>query len=252
MFDLRLVMIGDDQSEPVAFAPGTEPHAILVARPYWDSWAKLRDQIVYRDILLDSGAFTYSSRENHPSATVDSYLEFVETRGLREDPSIAGFVNLDVIGNAEASLRQWHELRARGLATMPVFHQRSPWEILEEYVRAHDGIIGLGNLVGSSKRDEWRFLDGVFGRFPYRPFHLFGRTGRRTLLRYPLRSADSSSWAAPFRWGVWSRLSYGSPPVTTRGLPKTMTCGLLRAEMLHWQRLEEEVRAKWAGMEHRL
>jgi hypothetical protein len=143
--------------------------------------------------MLDSGAYTAWSC----GQSIDLY----ELMEYARNPRWHEVVALDVIGDAEASVRNADIMRANGLTVMPVYHIGDPIEHLQHY-KAHFPKVGLSCRFGEPKRDSLRFLDKAFTEaWPY-CFHSFGWISDSVLRRYPFDSADASTWVNPHRFGA--------------------------------------------------
>lgn len=146
-------------------------------------------------MLLDSGAYTAFSKG--AKIDVQDYIKFVKrTEGLWD--VVAG---LDVIGDADASWRNFEIMRDAGILTMPTFHYGEPWEFLDKMVEAapYVAIGGVAQLGSGPALVEW--LDSVWSNHLVKPdgtprvkVHGFAVTGKGAMLRYPWASVDSTSW----------------------------------------------------------
>lgn len=155
------------------------------------------------EVFLDSGAFSVSTQGH----AVDVY-EY--GRWLQDHHQyFVTYANLDVIGHGkESSEGTWRNQRILedefGLSPLPVFHSGEDWKVLERYLEAGYGYIGLGGLVGSAKKNLLPWLVQCFQMAEGSAvFHGFGQTTGTVLFSFPWFSADSSSWAAALYWGDW-------------------------------------------------
>jgi len=195
------------------------------------------------DILVDSGAFTASSRGARISLA--SYVKW-----LRKNMAhIGAYANLDVIGDAKASARNQAVLEAEGLDPIPAFHYGSdPAEfdrLVERYPR-----IALGGLVPMLKRPALivPFLDDLFDRgLKRRPglkIHGFGVTTWDLMVRYPWDSVDSSSWV--------SGAKFASPTLFDSSLPGFVTVQLFQPKScFSYQKLLHSYGVTAAQLSHR-
>ena len=152
-------------------------------------------------LFLDSGAFSAASQG--VPIDLSKYIEFCkETSGIY---SICA--NLDVIGDAHATLVNQICMERSGLNPMPVFHIGEPWEYLQHYVDTYS-YVGLGGLVGRHNNARIPFLDRCFkmaAEGHKKPgFHGFGCTSWELICRYPWKSVDSSSWTSGVRFNRFS------------------------------------------------
>ena len=160
----------------------------------------------YPEVFADSGAF--SAKTQGKSVDLSAYCVWVNKwRHL-----ITTYANLDVIGNAQASLENQKEMEKQGLSPIPVFHTGEPWNFLDSYIEQYP-YIGLGGMVPYMREAEkvipW--LVSCFKRAKGKSvFHGFGCTSWRVISVLPWYSVDSSSWGQGFRYGQvplfdWSR-----------------------------------------------
>lgn len=186
--------------------------------------------------MLDSGA--YSAWNAGASINIDELTR--ETKNPRWHEA----VSLDVIGDGEASLKNALYMKACGSKAFPVFHYGEPWDILKEY-KKHFPKIGLSCQHGEPRAKSFKWIEQCFAHaWPHR-FHSFGWIVRELLLAYPFHSADASSWELrPMAFGNWPSFNGTSLRLST---PKIATLpGILTAEVDAFQKLQREVRSKWA------
>lgn len=146
-------------------------------------------------LFLDSGAF--SAKSQGVKIDIYKYIEFIK----KYKKHIEVYANLDVIGDAEASLDNQKIMEAAGLSPLPCFHYGEPFKYLKYYIKNYN-YIALGGMVGaSSEISNW--LDLLFS--DYIPMntkvHGFGMTNLKLMLRFPWFSVDSSSWCITGRMG---------------------------------------------------
>jgi hypothetical protein len=211
----------------------TYPLNILVAFPYIHYWTPEARAYNHGRTMLDSGA--YSAWGSGKTIDMDALCQ--EANNPYWDEVVA----LDVIGDAEASMRNSLVMKARGLTVMPVFHFGDPWPILEEYKRSF-GRIGLASGHGAPfhKRMDW--TEQCFARaYPSR-FHSFGWIDERPLFRFPFTTADSTSWYSPRRFGRSKSVpDVYFPTVAERG-PEAYD---VRQEVAHMLDLENRLCDRW-------
>lgn len=143
------------------------------------------------DVLLDSGA--YSVAKSGITIDIDKYIEYIKE--LKAQNSSVVPVSLDVIGNAEASIKNWNYMKEREVDVIPTYHIGEPIEVFDYYVRETD-YIGLGGLVVDSLnwRERLKFLGKVWNRHPNKKYHVFGVNDLRSVRAYPFYSCDAKSW----------------------------------------------------------
>lgn len=158
----------------------------------------------FRNLFIDSGAFTAFTK--NATINIDEYLEFCHKLNLQGKNGIT-FSNLDVIGNPEATDKNWRYMRSEGIDALPVFHYGSDIKFLKRYLE-EDKVpyLALGGLVpyAKNKKKLVAWLDYCFSTIkPYFPvkIHLFGITSAWCLERYPIYSSDSTGWLSSGRHG---------------------------------------------------
>ncbi len=210
-----------------------KPLNILVAFPFVGVWHSENKNWATKATMLDSGA--YSAWSAGKEINMDELCQ----EAL--NPCWDEVVALDVIGDAEASLKNSLEMKARGLTVMPVFHFGDPWEILQEYKDKFDRI-GIASGHGAPRADRMKWTAQCFARAYPAKFHSFGWVWKRVLMEFPFVTADSSSWAAGTRFGV-SKIHKGMK------VPKKSEVGAsnadLRFDVLEYYRLQEELVERW-------
>lgn len=157
------------------------------------------------DLFIDSGAF--SAWSMNVTIDIQKYIDFIK----EHERYISVYANLDVIGDAEATLRNQRLMEEAGLSPLPCFHVGEDFKYLEYYVQNYD-YIALGGLVGKREVDLGRkaaWLDKCFSEFicdsagiPKVKVHGFGLTSLRFMVRYPWYSVDSTSWVVHSRMGT--------------------------------------------------
>lgn len=153
-------------------------------------------------IIGDSGAFSAHSL----GAEVDR--EDFHAWCSRWRDALLWAASLDVIGNADATWVNWCAARRDGLNLVPTIHYLGAPSLMDRYVAQGVDLIGLGGLVAlSSERTRaMRWLVGMFrharDNYPHVRFHGWGLSAPDILDRLPFWSADSSSFASAFQFGV--------------------------------------------------
>jgi len=154
------------------------------------------------EIFMDSGAF--SAKTKRAEIDIDKYIKFIKDYR----PYIDIYANLDVIGDAKATLENQKKMEAAGLSPIPCFHYGENWEWLEYYLDSYDyvAIGGVAMLRNKSVLTDW--LDRCFkiicdtpNNYPRAKIHGFGVTSIGVMCRYPWYSLDSTSWVLMSRFG---------------------------------------------------
>lgn len=173
---------------------------ILTSFFYIREWRKHEHKFHPTHTMLDSGA--YSAWNSGKEIDIEDLIQ--ETKNPYWKESVA----LDVIGDAEASLKNALYMKSQGSPAYPVFHIGDPWEILQEYKKQFDKI-GLSCRFGETPKMSDLWYDQCFARAWPHKFHSFGYISEAALMRVPFHSGDSSSWAlGPGAYGMWRDMNH--------------------------------------------
>ncbi len=208
-------------------------------------------------LIIDSGAFTAwtAGEAIRPEVYAEWALQFEQR--WRGRLGALEFMNLDVIGDQEASWRNLQALRVRGLDAMPVVTHGAEPVHLERAIEEHPRL-ALGGLVPLTRNPAAlrAWLDRCFGLLLRRHaagqrlvrVHLLGVTQPWVLRRYPAFSADSSSWEISVRYGGASgQLGVPHPKVPRNAAQPALNLYVLRQQVRAAQALAQEVSAIWAA-----
>lgn len=169
----------------------------LVAYPYMNQ--RVIDALISRkneiDFLLDSGAFT-AWKAGKPIA-LDDYCKFIESLPIKP----WRYFTLDVIGDPEASMKNYEIMIDRGFKPLPIFTRGENHEMLEKYYETSD-VVGIGGLVGTQKNKA--FVNGIMKKVGKRKVHWLGFTSIDFIKTYKPYMCDSSSWSSGIRYGALS------------------------------------------------
>ena len=167
-------------------------------RGYDIDLARVRADLTCGNLMIDSGAFTAFSKGVR--IRLEEYAEWLERwRGAWQYA-----MNLDVIGNPEASARQCARLHARGLPVMPVFTAGARLAEFDAMVR-DSRYVAVGGLAG--RRISKDGLAARVGMLQRRAadqgggIHALGIGALSVLRRARPYSADSSACSAAFLYG---------------------------------------------------
>lgn len=156
------------------------------------------------DLWADSGAFTAMTKG--VSIDIDAYADWLH----KYDDVLSAACTLDVIGDAEGTMRNTEYLWAKGCRVLPAYHMRSErWDIFDHIVDAYPYVC-LGGMVGTgiAREKAMAFVVHCLRRARDRGspavFHALGLTDDYMLGNAPLYSADCSTWANGRRWGYLS------------------------------------------------
>ena len=148
-----------------------------------DRILKLKDRVP--DMLVDSGAFAAWTRGK--VIQLEDYCAFLD----HVAGEITGYFNLDEIGNAEASRKNYDLMREMGYDAIPIFHYGSDYSYLDYYLE-HAKYIGLGGLVGKF-RENRKWIKQTMKRIPAATkVHLLGSFNQDILMTSNFYSCDSS------------------------------------------------------------
>ena len=142
-------------------------------------------------LVGDSGAF--SAYTQGKPVQLNAYAAWCK----RWAGSLAWVAALDVIGNPDATYRNWATFRDDyGINAVPTLHAGGDLKWLAAYAEQGVDFIGLGGLVGLPPSRVFPWVVHVFrharDHHPGMRFHLWGVTNRKILNAVPAYSADSS------------------------------------------------------------
>jgi hypothetical protein len=211
---------------PYEKAPG-----LLVSYFYLPGFLRTKAECVYRDWVLDSGAFSA-----HNSGVEIDLQQFIETAKelLATDNKLKEVFALDVIGDWRASIKNCETMWKQGVEAIPCFHVGEPWDVLIGLARDYPKI-ALGGAVGYRGKDKWAAQ--CFARVWPARIHGFGFGSDKSILALPWHSVDATNWEiGPCKYGRWR--TFGA--LSVRGSKQN-----LRAEIESYLKLEARARAKW-------
>lgn len=149
--------------------------------------------------MLDSGAF--SAFTQGKPVILDEYCKFVK----ENEQYFTTVVNLDVINPqdpdvaAEAGMKNFWEMRDKGINCMPVFHARESRKWLDQYIDSTDYVGLSGTSLVSPVEDKswhriiWSYITDKDG-YPIIKTHSFGNTSEYMALTMPWTTLDSATW----------------------------------------------------------
>lgn len=238
-------------------AIATEVRSFLLSYHYKsleNEWKKYWDSQSFR-LLIDSGAF--SAFNSGKVISLKDYAEWALRFKKRWESkmSFLAFMNLDVIGDQDASWKNQDMLEALSLTTIPIVTYKAD---LKHLIRAIDNYdyIALGGLVpyASNKKLLQIWLDRCFGIIVARykktgimpKIHLLGITSDWVLKRYPCYSSDSSSWTACIRFGNGGTAGIERlPGISSSDAAKSANLHCMRKEIEKYQKMEAEATNLW-------
>ncbi len=167
---------------------------ILISYSYFNSkvtqfFLNNQDQTRF---VLDSGAFT-AWKAGKP-IQLDTYCKFLESLPVKPWRYFA----LDVIGNPEATMKNYQIMLSRGFNPIPVFTRGDDLSVIDEYYKTSD-VLGLGGLVGTQNNKGYvKSLMSIIGD---RKTHWLGFTNINFIRHYKPYMCDSSSVSSGIRFG---------------------------------------------------
>jgi hypothetical protein len=208
-------------------------------------------------VIIDSGAFTAWSTGK--TITPQEYAEWALDFDKRRRSKMAAlhFMNLDVIGDQDASWNNQSILESLGMRPLPIVTFGVDLRHLHHTLSGYD-YVALGGLVPYTRNKKLlqAWLDSCFhivmsyykktGKMP--KIHLLGVTTEWVLKRYPCYSSDSSSWVSSLRFG-------GGDVAGIKNIPRykesdaamAANIHVLRAAIRKYKKLEEESTKLWAA-----
>lgn len=213
--------------------PRESAPSLLVSYAYLDGWMKVKDRVMIRDWVLDSGAF--SVRNFTKTVNVKDYIK--DCKHLMDtEPMLTEIYALDVIGDWKETLANTKAMWKAGVPGIPCFHLHEPWDHLTRLAEHYPKIAvgGMSRLKGHAKFD---YAGQCFARVWPKPVHGFAVGGEDMMLRFPWHSMDATNWEmGPCAFGQWH--SFGR--LTVRGSKQD-----LRGEIEYYLNLEAQLRVRW-------
>ena len=156
-------------------------------------------------------SFKYRANETHNYADTkefkkyrQAYIEYV----LKNDKFFSGYINLDVINNAQSSYDQLKFLESKGCHPLPVYHISSEEKWLKRYVDEGYEWICMGGIVPNRYSTVRPILDHLWkdiltdkDGMPRVKVHGLAVTSFYLLKRYPWWTTDSASWRKAAAFG---------------------------------------------------
>jgi len=183
------------------------PYQVLGSFWYFRTQAELIRSWIDKgiDVFIDSGAF--SAENSGRKIDIQDYCNFVRSSGAKL------YAGLDVIGDAEQTMKNMRYMEAQELHPMPTFHMGGSIDDLRKMYAEYD-YIALGGMVFKSGRE--RYCDEIWGTIlrekPTLRVHGFGMTNVELMTRYPWYSVDSSTYKDGRRFGrplcLWAGMEF--------------------------------------------
>lgn len=178
---------------------------ILQSFPYADKFTENEVIPKCSDFMIDSGAFTFASRETKADweAYVERYADFIRRNHVEKffELDIDSLVGYDEVKRLRSKLE-----RLTGKPSIPVWHKSRG---KDEFLRMCDkyNYVAIGGIVskeivvarGDDKYFPW-FINEAHKRGA--KIHALGYSSQVGLKKYKFDSVDSSSWVAGNRYGA--------------------------------------------------
>lgn len=184
--------------------PGDQPIKVLLSYWYFRGVdvAELSRALTTENgpplIFADCGA--YSANSIGVTIELAEYATWLRTWM----PYLTTYVNLDVIGDHEATaVNQRIMEEEHGLAPIPVVHGGTSHQVVDALCERYP-YVALGGMVTKNPVSLRRWLIPCFraGERYGTVFHGFGQTRLDAITELPWHSVDSSSWGGGHRFGV--------------------------------------------------
>ena len=181
---------------------------------------KLRCFDTRSNVLIDSGAFTAFTKGKFidPFEYAKWAIDF--SSRWESKMSNLNFMNLDVIGDQDASWTNQSKIESTGLKVLPIVTYNADLKHLDRALNYP--YFALGGLVPYAKQAKIlrSWLDACFSRIMKHKkatgvmpkVHILGITRDWVCERYPIYSCDSSSWTQCVRFGAANRSGLGTVP----------------------------------------
>jgi len=169
---------------------------ILVAYPYFND--RIRNVLLNRDpasfrLMVDSGAF--SAWHTGDKISIEEYARFLQQLPAEWEVEA---IQLDVIGNPQATKRNFLVMQQLGCDVIPVFTRGAPLSDRDFYYE-HKDYLCLGGIV---KTPEYlAYIRHLMLTNHNRRIHWLGYTTISDVKRYRPFSVDSSNFTMTERWG---------------------------------------------------
>lgn len=156
---------------------------------------------------------------------LDEYITFIH----KYKDQLMGYVNLDIIYDAERSYKNQQYMESNGLIPIPVFHHTEDYKWLRKMAEEYD-YIGIGGVAtGLGSHEFVTFADECFKIInevhPGLKVHGFAVTAYNFMIRWPWFSCDSTSWVKHAAYGnvICPRFSKRGDDFNLRTSPFTIT-----------------------------
>jgi hypothetical protein len=233
---LRFVIGSSKATLKESFARDPSP-AILLSYAYIKVYLKVLPQLKWRDLALDSGAFTAFAKK--VDVSLPEYIARMKDL-IESEPRLVEVFSLDVIGDWKAGLKNTEAMWKAGIPAIPCYHHGEPEHVLKTLNEMYPKI-ALGAIAGRAMRKvRAGWIEQCFARVWPKLIHGFGIGDRDLMQLVPWHSTDQSTWViSPQGFGRW-RTNYGiNMRLKSRQVP-------MRASVEYYLDVEEKARQRWA------
>jgi len=177
----------------------------IFTREEFQEKLSVNDQIFYsgkakgaEQMFVD---FTFNENED-VRTYLDDYIAFIH----KYKEQLTGYVNLDIIYNAEQSWKNQQYMEDNGLRPIPVFHYGEDFKWLRKYVDEYE-YIGIGGVAGGITLKQFveslgdKAFEYISQVNPDIKIHGFAVTSLRLMKRYTWTSVDSTTWLKHAAYG---------------------------------------------------
>jgi hypothetical protein len=190
--------------------------------------------------FLDSGA--YSAFTQKKTIDLKKYITYIK----KNKNKFEVYACLDVIGNPEATWRNYQIMKTAGLNPIPTFHVGSDFKHLEQM--KNESYIALGGMVPYSTKPTFliKWLKKCFGIIPSQTkVHAFGMTNPKIIENFPFHSVDSTSWLAGNRYKTMYRYSRGKlKTITVPGFKELNYKKIMAWNLMQWKKYADYLEEK--------
>lgn len=179
---------------------------VLISRPYikrgdleFLRWCS-RDAPMR--LIVDCGAFT-DFMAGRPAMPIAKYIDWLKAilPELADIGEMHGYMALDVIGDADATMRNYEVMLDAGLSPIPIMTRGVDHAHIERMVETAPSI-ALGGIFGTTTKER-SALRWMINQLPEKfPAHWLGFTEPSFIRHYQPDSYDSSNWLRGSRWGI--------------------------------------------------
>lgn len=155
----------------------------------------------YMRLIGDSGAYSAATQ----GKPID--LQVFASWAKKWQHNLAWVASLDVIGDADASYKNWRALRVLGLDVVPTIHFGAKPQEIDRYAKDGIDFIGLGGMV-PRKAEPKKLISWAVSMMAHAEregfgtrFHGWGITRPDVVQVLPWYSVDSTSVMRGFRFG---------------------------------------------------